>query len=347
VANIVHLIPHDGIGGVEVAARSMAERGGQPDEFTLLLIAGRTLAVNRKRIMESPFKSASNPLAHLRAVRLLYSQKPAVLICSLWRSIPAALLVRLLRPRTRLALFLHLDRPAHLVDALLTRLALWAADEVWADSAATLAARRVAKPSRVISFVTSHLIAPDIPDIEPLPQFVIWSRLNWQKGIDRSIRLIGTLAERGTAAELDIWGPDGGEQRRLEALITSLGLHQQVRLRGILPHGVLGEQAARARFFLQLSRFEGMAIGCVEAMQLGLVPVATPTGEMAHYIRDGENGLIVDGDEPDEAAARIQGLMADPERYRGMRRKAIEHWREAATYADDVLRTAEKLAGAP
>lgn len=347
MTRIVHIIPQDGIGGVEVAARSMAERDGLEHDFTLLLIAGPTLAVNGAQVLASPFRSASNPLAQWRAVRLVLRRRPDVLVCSLWRSIPAALLVKLLRPRMKLALFLHVDRAVHLLDALLTRLAIWAADEVWADSAATLAARKVAKPSHVISFVTARLAVANRPDIEPLPQFVTWSRINQQKGIDRSIRLIGSLNAQGVPASLDIWGPDGGELRCLEALIASLKLGERVRFRGILPHAALAGEASRARFFLQLSRFEGMAIGCVEAMQLGLVPLVTAVGEMANYVVPGENGIRVDPGRLDVAAGKIVALIADPPRYAAMRQRAIERWRSAPLYADDICAAAIDLADRP
>lgn len=344
MTRIVHLIPQDGIGGVEVAARSMAERDGLGHDFTLLLIAGPTLATNCSTVFASPFRSASNPLAQLRAVRLVLRIRPDVLVCSLWRSIPAALLVRLLRPRMKLAFFLHVDRAVHPLDALLTRAAIWAADEVWADSAATLAARKVAKPSRVISFVTTRLAVADRPGIEPLPQFVTWSRINRQKGIDRSIRLIESLIAHGVAASLDIWGPDGGELRCLEALVASLKLGERVQFRGILPHAALPAEASRARYFLQLSRFEGMAIGCVEAMQLGLVPVVTAVGEMAHYVIPGENGIVIDPDRLDDAAREVAALIADPPRFFAMRQRAIDRWRSAPLYADDVCAAAIELA---
>ena len=43
MVRIAHLIPQDGIGGVEVAARSMAERDDLTDDFFLLLVAGPML----------------------------------------------------------------------------------------------------------------------------------------------------------------------------------------------------------------------------------------------------------------------------------------------------------------
>lgn len=343
--HILHVIPHDGIGGVEVAARSMASRHDLSCRFTLLLLAGDTLAGDRSHIVTSPYRKALNPLAQLRGLLFCLRAKPDVLVMSLWRSVAVAVCARLLSRRTRLVFFLNLDRPVHLVDATAARIAIAMADEVWADSAATLAARikDARKRTRVISFVTErHAIPAAAP--RPRPKFVTWSRLNSQKGIDRALRFIAALRERGIDARFDIWGPDDGEQAALEALAGSLGISAFVRFRGSAPRDQLPAIAAEGSFFLQLSRFEGMAMGTVEAMQLGLVPVVTPVGEMARYVQRDRTGILVDPDRLDAAAERIAELLADPAAYERLRAGAIGYWQQAAVYADDICGAARDLA---
>lgn len=79
----------------------------------------------------------------------------------------------------------------------------------------------------------------------------------------------------------------------------------------------------------------------VEAMQLGLVPVVTPVGEIANYCRHMENGII--HDDLASTAAAIEAVVADPERYAAMSRAAIETWRDAPLYADDFAAAADEL----
>lgn len=346
---IIHIVPHDGIGGVETAARIMATAAAAPAaacDFQLLLIAGRSLVSGPARILQSPFRYPLNPLAQIRAVRLCLQQRPDVLVCSLWRSVGVALAVRLFRPRTRLAFFLNLDRPAHAVDAVASWVAIRAADEVWADSRATLEARLRGrtKPSRVISFVTDRLSPNGANGALPQPRFVSWSRLNRQKGIDRALRFVAELSRRGLSPSFDIWGPDDGELVRLRALARHLGIGGLVRFPGPADRDALPAIASDAGFFLQLSRSEGMAMGVVEAMQLGLVPVVTAVGEMPFYVRDGVNGLIVDGEDPGEAADRMVRLLERPDEYAQMRARVLAHWRDAPLYAADVCRAAAALA---
>lgn len=348
---IIHVIPHDGIGGVETAARIMATAAAAPAadcDFQLLLIAGRSLVSVPARILQSPFRYPLNPLAQIRAIRLCLRQQPDVLVCSLWRSVGVALAVRLFRPRTRLAFFLNLDRPAHAVDAIASWVAIRAADEVWADSHATLESRLRgrAKPSQVISFVTDRLSPNNADGALPRPRFVSWSRLNRQKGIDRALRFVAELSRRGLSPSFDIWGPDDGELVRLRALARRLEIDGVVRFLGPANRDVLPAIASEAGFFLQLSRSEGMAMGVVEAMQLGLVPVVTAVGEMPLYVRDGVNGLIVDGEAVGEAADRMVGLLGRPDDYAEMRARVIAHWCDAPLYSADVCRAASALAGA-
>ena len=88
-------------------------------------------------------------------------------------------------------------------------------------------------------------------------------------------------------------------------------------------------------------------MACVEAMQLGLVPVVTPVGEMAHYVAPGETGLLIDPERLDDVADAIVALIADPPNYAAMRQRAIDRWRDAPLYADDVCAAASALANAP
>jgi len=336
---VVHVIPIDGLGGVETAARSVLDLGRARIEFRLVLIAGRSIAVDRSLVSESPFRSAVNPLAQARALWNCLRHRPDVAIFSLWPSLPLLLLSRLLQPRARHVLFLHLEKPPHRVDAWLSRLATWAADEVWADSAATLEARVAdrRKPRRVISFVVGR-VAPAVPlAATPQPRFVCWCRLSVQKGIDRAIHLVALLRARGVPATLDVWGPDQGQRAPLVELARELGLADHVRFPGPVAHDDLARIAADATFFLQLSRAEGMAMGVVEAMQLGLVPVTTAVGEMARYVVDGKTGVIVDPDGLDQAADDLVALLRDPQTLRGLRQAAIDRWRHASTYAEDLV----------
>lgn len=342
---IVHLIPEDGIGGVEVAARVMAAQPDLPCDFKLLFIAGSKAPRPEPRVFLSPFRSPRNPLAHLRALALCLWSDPDLLIVSLWKSVPVALLARLLRPRMRMVLFLHLERDVHFLDALLSRAGLRYAHEVWADSSATLLGRlgRIGKPTRVVSFVTDRLRRAKPAGPMPSPRFVSWSRLAHQKGIDRAVDFIAALSRRGVEAKFEVWGPDRGELRKLKRQVIELGIQDRVSFPGPASREQLPEIVRDASFFLQLSRTEGMAMSTVEAMQMGIVPLVTPVGEIPRYVADGENGILVDPDKPEAAVDRVVALLADVHEYHRLRQNAVNAWEQTPLYAEDVCAAAAAM----
>jgi glycosyltransferase involved in cell wall biosynthesis len=329
---VTHLIPSDGVGGVETAARSMAVRENLACDFNLITIAGEGTAAQAK---------LNSPLAHLAGLVKILRTKPDVLICSLWRSALIGILAKFLLPRMRLVAFLHADKCVHLVDRVLSGALAQAADAIWADSQVTLNKRAHAK-GRVISFVTKHRPPPLEPAEPPAPTFVCWNRLHPQKGLDRAIRLMAAIKQYRRDAVLEIWGPDGGAASELRHLTSSLNLSAQIKFMGPAKADQLSEIAARHTFYLQLSRYEGMAMAVVEAMQLGLVPIVTPVGEIVNYC-DRANAVIVDVENLPDTVEEILSLLADPGEHKARRAKAWQHWAGASVYADDVCEEAIAL----
>ena len=341
---IVHLVPCDGVGGVETAARSAAEAPSPGLSLRLVFLSGPTIARETSRIIDHPRRPLNSPLTFIQGVRTVLELRPDVLVCSLWRSMIVGAIVKILRPRIRLVCFFHLPVATHVADRLAHWLALGVADEAWADASSTLEARTGSRkiPGRVISFVTDRIARVAPP--EPAPRFVSWSRLHRQKGHDRALVLIHRLAGLGIEPHLDIWGPDGGARAALVAQTRDLGLEDAVRFRGPLDRADLAEVAADNRFFLQLSRAEGMGMSVVEAMQAGLVSVVTAAGEVGHYVRDGENGIIVDPNDLPAAAGRIAELLGDPGRFARVAEAAASTWAGAKLYSEDFSAAAKAAA---
>jgi glycosyltransferase involved in cell wall biosynthesis len=80
-------------------------------------------------------------------------------------------------------------------------------------------------------------------------------------------------------------------------------------------------------------------------MQLGLVPVVTPVGEVQRYCRDGENAVLVDVNNLDVAADRIVALLGDEKAYARMSKAAHDEWQDCTPYAEDICAAALELAG--
>jgi len=320
----VHLVPYDAIGGVEVAAKSIPDGKYGELTFSRLYLADK-----------SKNETENQPSVYLRSLCLLFKGKADLVIASLWRCCVVLIVFKLFRPRTKAVTFLHLAHSVHFADFLFNQLAMMVSDEIWADSQTTLNARvpkRFKSKAKVISFLVerSDRATPG----KPLPNFVFWGRLHSQKGIDRAVRLFSNLQNSLPAAKFSVIGPDGGEFAALERQIRDTGV-KHVEFLGSMDRTDIFAYSQRCSFYLQTSLDEGMAMSVVEAMQLGLVPVVTPVGEISRYCQDGHNAVLVEDDM--QAVASVLGLLEDPEEYLRLSTNAVATWQNKPLYRDDVL----------
>lgn len=336
---VVHLIPYDGVGGVESAARTMgAEDCGNIDFRVEFIFNGSKESIRWKSF---------NPLPLISTAWRLSRSDVDLLIVSLWRSSIVGLLAKCFRPRFRVVTFLHNSTGVHFLDLVFTYFSVRSAIEVWADSAATLKSRfphLSSDKSRIVSFVARRF--------EPLPEkpvgcsFIYWGRISPQKGIDRAIRLFAALHDRRPESRFIIIGPDGGSLRAMEELCLSLNVSDVVLFLPSSTHHHIIDLANNASFFLQTSMFEGMAMSVVESMQLGLVPVVTPVGEIASYCTDGENAILVENDQ--KVIEEILHLVDHPHDYQSLRASAIATWQGRPLYRESILEACEMaLVGHP
>ncbi|MDE2595717.1 MAG: glycosyltransferase [Sphingomonadales bacterium] len=328
---VVHLIPYHGIGGVETAAATMS--GVEPEDFTFRV---ETL------FPAPPPPLPLQPFTALATLVRLWRRPPDVLIVSLWRACAVGWMLKLLRPQVRLVLFLHSGADFHAADRQFNRAAGRRAERIWADCQATLAARMPALAEgkgRVISFLTTRIVP--LPAAPPRPHFVFWGRLHAVKRFDRALGIFAGVRQRHADARLTVIGPDGGALAAARAAARGLGIEAAVQFTGACSFAEIRRHAGGASFFLQTSDFEGMATSVVEAMQLGLVPVVTPVGEIARYARDADNAVVVRDDAA--AIAEICALIGDPLRYAAMRTRAIAEWQDVPLYSDSVIEACREL----
>ena len=136
-------------------------------------------------------------------------------------------------------------------------------------------------------------------------------RLSKQKGFDLLIRAWRRVAEQHPDWTLRIYG-SGPRHDRLQTRIDRLGLGDRVKLMGFTEE--LEEELSRAALFVLSSRFEGLPMVLIEAMNLGTPVVAfdCPTGP-AELVEDGVTGLLVEPQKVRALAAAINRAIEDPQ----------------------------------
>jgi glycosyltransferase involved in cell wall biosynthesis len=143
-----------------------------------------------------------------------------------------------------------------------------------------------------------------LPD-RPVVLFV--GRLVPQKGLDSLMRA-WTDGVRDGQATLALVG-DGPEMERIHSWKQTSGCGEAVRLFGWRSDPETFYRASD--IFAFPSRSEAFGNSLAEAMAHGLAVVTTPVGLAPHWIRDGENGIIIREDTPGGMAAALRWLLAD------------------------------------
>jgi len=146
------------------------------------------------------------------------------------------------------------------------------------------------------------------------------------KGHDVVLRALPSVVARVPNLIYMIAG--GGDDRcRLEALARELGVTHHVVFAGEISDSELSALYQRSEIFVLPARTvldvsnpkgEGFGIVFLEAMAFGKPVIGPNRGAPVEIIRDGENGLLVDPEDPTSVANALVKLLNEPETARKM-----------------------------
>jgi glycosyltransferase involved in cell wall biosynthesis len=146
---------------------------------------------------------------------------------------------------------------------------------------------------------------------------------------------------------------DGDDRPRLERLAKHLGLTEYVVFTGEVSESELAALYHRSEIFVLPARTviddrnpkgEGFGIVFLEAMAFGKPVVGPNYGAPTEFIRDGENGILVDPEDVPSVAEALVKLLADPETARAMGQAGSDCVRECFSYGSFRERLREILA---
>lgn len=127
--------------------------------------------------------------------------------------------------------------------------------------------------------------------------------------------LLAAMTRLPGSARLRVVGT-GPDLTRLERRRRELGLGERVEFLGHVDFARLAGEYRRADVFCLPSRQEGFGIVFLEAMAAGLPIVAARASAVPEVVTDGESGILVGPDSPDELAAALDRLLSNPEERR-------------------------------
>ncbi|MCE4027308.1 glycosyltransferase family 4 protein [Microbacterium sp. Au-Mic1] len=105
---------------------------------------------------------------------------------------------------------------------------------------------------------------------------------------------------------------DGPERAALQEQVTAHGLEDVVDFLGWCSPAQVATVLAGSRALVVPSRSEAFGIAALEAWRASTALVMTNRGGAGGFVRDGEDGILVDPEDVDALAAAISRVLADP-----------------------------------
>lgn len=158
---------------------------------------------------------------------------------------------------------------------------------------------------------------------------LVISRLVSIKRVDRSIQALPEVLKEFPDVLLLIVG-DGNERERLEKLAEELGVSDNVRFEGAVPHKDVPLYLAAADVFLSFYDWSNVGNPLLEAMMAGKSIITLNNGDTGQFITNGVNGILLEYEDIPNLPTIIKNLLSDRglrERLGGNARKfAEEHF---------------------
>lgn len=276
---VLHIIPDNGLGGVQEAAKSIR-------------------AVKKKDTIKVLFLNENN-------IQYIFCEmkNADVLVFSLWKSVWYLIAQKFINiffhRKQKIVFFLHSTNNAHIFDFIFTNIGIALSSHIFVDSAATLLQRSklaMRKRFQIISMkLDFNFFDLYIARSYEALHFVYWGRIHPVKNIEKSIDFVREAFEKcPQTVTFTIYG--SGDETYIQKLKTKnadLIDTGVLAFKGFIARETIPKQLQRMNFFLSTSEYEGFSMAVLEAMSIGLIPVIHPVGESSNYCEDKKNAILI------------------------------------------------------
>jgi glycosyltransferase involved in cell wall biosynthesis len=337
---VLHLLPTNKIGGVEVAAISSVNFLARSYDFRL----GYVFDYENKSILHKTFSL-------IKTLINLLNNPPEIIITSLWLPVVIALPLKVIYRKEIIWIhFVHNTVFFHFFDRIFNRLGLAHCNYIFTDSNSTklFVKRMTDSPNFVISFLLNRkLFKSSVNEIRSSNiSFVFLGRVAKQKNLELAFIVISKLKNEGYNVKFDIYGPLEMNKEELDIIIKNLKICDNVFFKGSVPQNEVEELFKLYDFYLQTSHVEGMALSVVQAMQNGLVCLVTPCGEIVNYSEDMVSAvhLLASNDNAlKEFVEKIISLINDQNLYNQISNSASAVFSDKLTYKESMYESLNSI----
>jgi glycosyltransferase involved in cell wall biosynthesis len=189
-----------------------------------------------------------------------------------------------------------------------------------------------------------------------VPVIGMVANLHGYKGHADVVEAAAILRGRGQRVMLLFVGRDGDASEDLRRKVRDAGLGDCVRFVG--PRRDVPDLLPLFDVFVSASREEGFSNAILEAMAAARAIVGTSVGGTLEQIRDGENGLLVEPEDPANLASALTRMLREPElrlrlgasaRQTAIRSFSLEKAADqmASLYREVIRKSRERRGGTP
>ena len=156
------------------------------------------------------------------------------------------------------------------------------------------------------------------------PLIIFVGRLVDEKGVEDFIRAIGLAKSKLPDLTALIIG-EGQDREAFEQLTKSLNLDQTITFTGWVDPEKIHDYLSIADIFIGPTRIkEAQGLTFLETMSANTPVIATRTGGITDFIKDGETGLLVDEVSPKQISDAILQLISNPALIQSLTQKAFK-----------------------
>jgi glycosyltransferase involved in cell wall biosynthesis len=282
--------------------------------FYVPLAALEARRLHRKQPFNAFWAMMSYMLFPIVLLRMLGIKKPYLL--TLQEGDPFERVFERLRIRLFAPLLRHGFRNATAIQAISTFLLTWARQlgftghgEIIPNGVTTNAFAKNFSAQEIEK--TKTLLDKKAGDIF----LVTTSRLVHKNAVDDVIRALAHLPEN---ISFLIYG-SGPEEEKLRALAKASGVEGRSQFMGHIGHAEMPLMLQACDIFIRPSRSEGMGNSFIEAMAASIPVIATQEGGISDFLFDANRnpvneatGWAVDTDNPEQIAAAVEAILANP-----------------------------------
>ncbi len=160
-----------------------------------------------------------------------------------------------------------------------------------------------------------------IPDLNNKIKIVNVAALTHQKDHETLIKAMSILVKSRNDVVLFIAG-EGELENALKKQVTSLKLNDHVFFQGFRDDAL--SLLKFGDIFVMSSRWEGLGTSIIDAMALGKPVIASRTGGIPELIHHGEDGILVEKEDPEELAEAIIRLIDNDELLKKLSESALK-----------------------